>query len=85
LITTLNVGDVQSMSFKPGDVGPFWMKDSEREEKRFDKIVEGETTTQHFTKAELVAKLCQRRKGKLMKAGKGNQKACYKFCGNVAL
>ncbi len=34
---TLAVGDEQSMTFSPTDVGPFWMDAAEREERRFDR------------------------------------------------
>jgi len=53
----LKVGDVQTMCFKEGDVGPFWMSEAEREEKRFDKTVDGQTKTRQFTKDELVKQL----------------------------
>ena len=40
---TLKPGAKQSMIFKLGDVGPFWMSEQEHEEKLHDKIIEGET------------------------------------------
>ena len=54
---SLNVGDVQSMWFKPGDIGPFWMSATEWEEKQHDKVIGGATITRQFTKTELIAKL----------------------------
>jgi len=53
---TLKCGDEQSMIFKQQDVGPFWMSEQECEEKRHDKIIEGETVKQKLKK-ELIEKL----------------------------
>ena len=54
---TLKPGDEQSMIFKQGDVGSFWMSEQEHEEKRHDKIIEGETVKRKFKKKELIEKL----------------------------
>ena len=45
---TLKPGDEQSMIFKQRDVGPFWMSEQEHEEKRHDKIIDGETVKRKF-------------------------------------
>ncbi len=37
----LCAGDTQRMFFEPGDVGPFWMTDQERERKHHDIIKPG--------------------------------------------
>jgi hypothetical protein len=56
----LRQGDVQSMIFNPGDNGPFWMDKLEREAKQHDRLIDGETVTRQFTKAELVQHLKDR-------------------------
>jgi hypothetical protein len=53
---TLNVGDVQSFVFKPGDEGPFYLSSSEREAKKDDIALEG-TKKRYLTKKELEKQL----------------------------
>ena len=53
----LKPGDTQSMVFHPHDIGPFWMTQQQREERRHDKVLEGETVTRQYTKAELLRHL----------------------------
>jgi hypothetical protein len=36
---TVNVGDTQKFSFQPGDDGPFWMTEEERELNRHDRVL----------------------------------------------
>ncbi len=49
----LNPGDTQSMVFKETDEGPFWMKKTEQENSRHDKIILGKSKTRTFRKEEL--------------------------------
>jgi hypothetical protein len=49
---TLNVGNVQSFIFKPGDEGPFYFSSAERETKKDDTMLEG-TKTRYLTEKEL--------------------------------
>jgi hypothetical protein len=53
----LEPGAIQSMVFKATDEGPFWMSPEEREEKRHDREVEGQTKTKKLNKRELALKL----------------------------
>ncbi len=53
---TLNVGDVQSFVFKPGDIGPFYFSPAEREAKKGDIVLEG-TKKRYLTKRELEKQL----------------------------
>jgi hypothetical protein len=39
----LNVGETQRFCFGPGDAGPFWMTDEQREETRLDRPIYGAT------------------------------------------
>ena len=39
----LNVGETQRFCFGPGDAGPFWMTDEQREETRLDRPIDGAT------------------------------------------
>jgi hypothetical protein len=36
---TINVGDTQTFTFQPGDDGPFWMTEEERELNRHDRVL----------------------------------------------
>ena len=57
---TINVGDTQSFIFEPGDAGPFWMTENEREMNRHDRILlplPGNPRKRNKTIAELKADL----------------------------
>jgi hypothetical protein len=50
---SLEPGDVQVMQFSENDIGPFYMKPSERQARRYDHILTGKTTTRTLTKKDL--------------------------------
>ena len=52
---------MQSMLFRIDDTGPFWMTQVERDQKRHDLVLEGQTITRQYTKDELLKQLRQRR------------------------
>jgi hypothetical protein len=57
---TVNVGNTQSFIFEPGDAGPFWMTENEREMNRHDQILlplPGNPRKRNKTIAELKADL----------------------------
>jgi hypothetical protein len=57
---TLSVGDTQLFSFQPGDIGPFWMTEEERELNRHSRILpphHGNPRTRNKTIAELKLEL----------------------------
>ena len=39
VLVDINVGDTQTFTFQPGDDGPFWMTEEERELNRHDRIL----------------------------------------------
>jgi hypothetical protein len=49
----LQPGDTQQMVFSTSDEGPFWMSHEEREKKRHDEIIQGQTVKRKLTKKEL--------------------------------
>ena len=51
---------MQSMLFRIDDTGPFWMTQAERDQKRHDLVLEGQTITRQYTKDELLKQLRQR-------------------------
>ena len=51
---------MQSMLFRIDDTGPFWMTEAERDQKRHDLVLEGQTITRQYTKDELLKQLRQR-------------------------
>jgi len=51
---------MQSMLFRIDDTGPFWMTQVERDQKRHDLVLEGQTITRQYTKDELLKQLRQR-------------------------
>ena len=53
-------GQTQSMLFRIDDTGPFWMTQAEREQKRHDSVLEGQTITRQYTMDELLKQLRQR-------------------------
>ena len=56
----LSPGDVQHMVFQPSnDPGPFWFNETEKEENRKDKVIDGQMTKQKLQKEELVKKLAE--------------------------
>jgi hypothetical protein len=71
----LNPGDVQHFVFSDCDEGPFWMNNVEREQKRHDKVIEGQFTKRKLTKEELL----QRLQGKGVSAT-GNIKNITRLC-----
>ena len=72
----LQPGMTQHMNFEPGDPGPFYLSESERENRRFDKP-SGKTRKEYFKKDELIVALG--RDG--MKVSKGTTKVkCQKLC-----
>jgi hypothetical protein len=57
---TLNIGDTQSFIFEPGDLGPFWMSEAERQLNRHDRILPtppGDPKKKNKTISELKAEL----------------------------
>ena len=70
----LKVGDVQSMSFSHTDVGPFYLREKEREERKFDKITG--TKKKQLVNTELVDKL----KDVGIKNPKGKKSKLLKLC-----
>jgi hypothetical protein len=57
--TILKPGDYQSFVFVESDVGPFWLSQQEREEQRYDQVIQGTTTKRKLRKCELVKKLAE--------------------------
>ena len=53
----LNPGDTQHFIFSETDEGPFWMNPLEREERRHDKIMEGQFLKRKLSKDELIQRL----------------------------
>jgi len=53
----LQRGDTQNFVFSANDDGPFWMNESEREEKRHDRVIEGQFTKKKLSKDELIQRL----------------------------
>ena len=70
----LKVGDVQSMSFSHTDIGPFYLREKEREERKFDKITG--TKKKQLVKTELIDKL----KDVGIKNPKGKKSKLLKLC-----
>ena len=54
---TLKPGDVQKMTFQPGDDGPFYLTPAQREERREDKLVRDKTVKKRLKKEELIKHL----------------------------
>ena len=50
----LNPGDTQHFIFSETDEGPFWMNPVEREERRHNKILEGQYLKRKLSKDELI-------------------------------
>ncbi|KAI2502685.1 hypothetical protein MHU86_11742 [Fragilaria crotonensis] len=53
----LEPGNTQSMVFKADDIGPFWMTQTQREERRHDQLLDGQTVTRKYTREELIRHL----------------------------
>ena len=53
----VKVGDTQSMVFKDGDHGPWWMTDDEREQRRNQTLDENVKITKQKTKKDLLSDL----------------------------
>jgi len=70
---------------KIDDTGPFWMTEAERDQKRHDLVLEGQTITRQYTKDELLKKQLKRLKQMLSKDGKINQRVCCRYFGSVDL
>jgi hypothetical protein len=70
----LQVGDTQSMVWKEGDTGPYWMTEAEREQNRKD-IYGTNTRRRNYTKEVLIGKLAE----KGIEA-KGNLKQIQDMC-----
>jgi len=74
------------MLFRIDDTGPFWMTEAERDQKRHDLVLEGQTITRQYTKDELLKQQeLKRLKQKLSKDGKINQTVCCGYFGSVDL
>jgi hypothetical protein len=54
---TLNVGDTQHFIYQPGDVGPFWMTEAEREINRHDRILPSPPGNDPPTRNKTIAEL----------------------------
>ena len=51
---------MKSMLFRIDDTRPFWMTKAERDQKRHDLVLEGQTITRQYTKDEFLKQLRQR-------------------------
>ena len=54
--TKLKIGDIQTMTFSHADIGPFYLTEKEKEQKRFDKIMGG-SKRKILTRDQLISKL----------------------------
>ena len=59
---TLQVGDIQHMTFQPEDDGPFWLSTAQREQQRSDKIEEGKQQRHNSQRRLDQAACCKRNK-----------------------
>jgi hypothetical protein len=54
---TLNVGDTQKFIFQPGDDGPFWMTQAERDLNRHERVLPQPLNAQQQTRNKTIAEL----------------------------